>query len=183
MSLYTSSSQSTMNNESKLPKIIKYYRNTARNNNPINDKLSIIKSYDTENTSKETSKIPQKKTEQKSSTNNYKNNILKNKKYNGYVKIGSFEEKLKQELQRVGKQYAKNDSRALFSPTKNSKLYWNNAIDFKTYKDIKELEDRIQRPKRFLKKPRWKPLVTVEKNNIQKLAEKIFNNEKNIIKL
>jgi hypothetical protein len=85
----------------------------------------------------------------------------------------SFEQKLSKELLRLNNNYTIVKNRKFFNKMNNTNLYWANYLDYGNYKQLKELETRIELPNAF-GKPKLRPLIYQSKDSVGRLAQNLY---------
>lgn len=92
-----------------------------------------------------------------------------------YQSVSSFERKLNKELSRISNKYGKVGSLQNFYHNKNLDTFWSYVPEFSQYVELKKIENRFS-PRQD--RPKLKPLVYITKDNLNKLASKLFNLDK-----
>jgi hypothetical protein len=98
-----------------------------------------------------------------------------------YHPITSFEQKLNNEMKRISNRYGKVESRQIFYPNINTDFYWRSIPNFEMYRQLKVIENRYSGLRNKMR-PRLKPIGYVSNDNLNKLAQHIFENDPNVKK-
>jgi hypothetical protein len=85
----------------------------------------------------------------------------------------SFEQKLSKELLRLNNKYTIVKNRKFFNKMNNTNLYWANFLDYGNYKQLKELETRVELPNAF-GRHKLRPLIYQPKDSLGKLAQNLY---------
>ena len=84
-------------------------------------------------------------------------------------------------MKRISNRYGKVESRQIFYPNINTDFYWRSIPNFEMYRQLKVIENRYSGLRNKMR-PRLKPIGYVSNDNLNKLAQHIFENDPNVKK-
>ena len=97
-------------------------------------------------------------------------------RYQHYNPLSSFEKKLQKEMMRISAKYGKVDGRLQYYPNNNLDVFWKVMPDYDKYLELKKIENRYVGYNNG--KSRLVAVGYVPKQNLHKLAEKLYNTDK-----